>query len=348
MKLQIIKDIPRVPALLIKSLAFLGAYIMLARLFPHQTAETTRIVFENLLSMAPIILFAIGMTGYLRASGADHLLASAFVGRIWRMLVLAAFSGAITPLCGIEVLPIVSGLLAAGVPLAPVMAFWLSSPVTDPAMLTITAGTIGLPFAIAKTLSAFLIGFCGGLVTLFLQKLGAFSLPLKQNTGPTSEVICSNECSDHSPSNSTKWRFWRDQSRRTLFISEAKSVGVLMLTWLTVAFVLESLVTKYLRAESIVRFVGIESDLAIPTAVAVGIPLYIDGYAALPLVRGLMDLGMSSGAAMAFLIAGGITSIYASIAVFSLVRFPVFLLYIGLAAAGSSLAGYVYQAFTGV
>ena len=132
-----------------------------------------------------------------------------------------------------------------------------------------------------------------------------------------------------------------------LFVSEAKAVGVVMLTWLTVAFVLESLITKYLPAESIARYIGIKSDWAIPTAVAVGIPLYVDGYAALPLARGLMDLGMSSGSAMAFLIAGGITSIYASIAVFSLVRFPVFLLYLCLARAGSSLAGYFYQAFMG-
>ncbi len=345
MNLQIAKDISRVPIILIKFLALLGMYIMLARLFPHQTAETTRSVIENLLSMTPIILFAIGLTGYLKASGADHLLASAFVGRIGRMLILAAFFGAVTPLCGIEVLPIVSGLLAAGVPLAPVMAFWLSSPVTDPAMLTITAGTIGLPFAIGKTISAFLIGISGGVVTLIFQRLGAFSSPLKPSANPKSKVISRNKCSDHISSNSTMWRFWRDQNRRKLFVREAKSVGVLMLTWLTVAFVLESLVTKYLPAESIIRFVGIENDFAILTAVAVGIPLYIDGYAALPLVRGLMDLGMSSGAAMAFLIAGGVTSIYASIAVFSLVRLPVFLLYLGLAVAGSSLAGYIYQAF---
>ena len=39
-----------------------------------------------------------------------------------------------------------SGLLTAGVPLTLVMAFWLSSPITDPAMLATTAATLGLAF----------------------------------------------------------------------------------------------------------------------------------------------------------------------------------------------------------
>lgn len=347
MNLHIMKRFARVPVLLLRTIAILGVYIIVITLFPQQTIETTRSVFKNLFSMIPVILFAVVLTGYLRASGADKLLANAFVGKVGRMLVWAAVFGSITPLCGIEVLPIVSGLLAAGVPLAPVMAFWLSSPVTDPAMLTITAGTIGLQFAIGKTLSAFLIGISGGLVTLSLQASGTLSSPLKQGHRSVLDEIPANTCADRAAVKSTRWMVWKDPDLRAVFVSEAKSVGVLMLTWLTVAFVLESLLTKYLPAELITGLTGIENDWAILTAVAVGIPLYIDGYAALPLVRGLMDLGMSPGSAMAFLVSGGITSIYASVAVFSLVRFSIFLLYIGLAVAGSSLAGYIYQAFTG-
>ena len=42
-----------------------------------------------------------------------------------------------------------------------------------------------------------------------------------------------------------------------------------------------------------------------PVAVLVGIPAYLNGYAALGLVSGLVETGMAPGAAMAFLIAGG-------------------------------------------
>ncbi|NJM99992.1 MAG: permease, partial [Phormidesmis sp. RL_2_1] len=54
--------------------------------------------------------------------------------------------------------------------------------------------------------------------------------------------------------------------------------------------------------------------------------------------------GMNPGAGMAFLLAGGATSIPAMIAVFALARWPVFLTYIGFALIGSVLAGLSFSA----
>ena len=51
-----------------------------------------------------------------------------------------------------------------------------------------------------------------------------------------------------------------------------------------------------------------------PLAVTVGVPAYLNGYAAIPVVAGLMQTGMAPGAAMAFMIAGAMTSIPAAIA----------------------------------
>ena len=64
--------------------------------------------------------------------------------------------------------------------------------------------------------------------------------------------------------------------------------------------------------------------------------------AALPLVEGLVNQGMAPGAGMAFLLAGGATSIPAMIAVFALARRPVFLAYLGFAFVGSVTAGLAY------
>ncbi|MHA1536790.1 MAG: permease, partial [Alphaproteobacteria bacterium] len=71
---------------------------------------------------------------------------------------------------------------------------------------------------------------------------------------------------------------------------------------------------------------------------------YLNGYAALPLVGGLMEQGMAPGAAMAFLIAGGVTSIPAAIAVYAVARPPVFASYIGFALFGAVAAGLIFGA----
>ena len=47
----------------------------------------------------------------------------------------------------------VAALLAIGVPLPAVMAFWLASPLMDPSMFVLTAGVLGTEFAIGKTVA---------------------------------------------------------------------------------------------------------------------------------------------------------------------------------------------------
>ncbi|HEY9548234.1 MAG TPA: permease, partial [Kiloniellaceae bacterium] len=69
--------------------------------------------------------------------------------------------------------------------------------------------------------------------------------------------------------------------------------------------------------------------------------------AALPLVGGLIEQGMAPGAGLAFLVAGGVTSLPAALAVFALVKRQVFLLYLGFSLSGSFLAGLLFQAWAG-
>ncbi len=319
----------------------LGGIVLAALtvLFPATATDTVQFVFENLLYMAPVIGLAVVLSAFIRASGADTLLARVFEGRKVKMVFVASLFGAITPICGVGVLPIIAGLLSAGVPLAPIMAFWLSSPITDPPMLAITAGTLGLGFALGKTLIAVAMGVVGGLATEALLRRGFFGRPLRGRA-------VSGDCRDTECGLiGVSWAFWVERGRRNIFMSDAKQSGLLIVKWLTVAFALESLVRSYLPPEIIAGYVGADNGWAIPLAVAVGIPIYLDGYAALPLVRGLLDLGMTPGAAMAFLVAGGITSLYASVAVFALVRIPVFICYLVLAVIGSAIGGYAFEAY---
>jgi uncharacterized membrane protein YraQ (UPF0718 family) len=83
----------------------------------------------------------------------------------------------------------------------------------------------------------------------------------------------------------------------------------------------------------------------IPMAALVGSVIYLNAFAAIPLVSGLIKLGMSPAAGLAFLIAGAATSIPASMAVWVLVAKKVFAWHLALAILGSLLAGYVYAAF---
>ena len=320
-------------------LSIVGIIITIFVLSPQQGQDTLLFIGGSLWGILPFLLASIGVAAYAQASGADALIAQAFRGRTTEMIVLAAVFGAVSPFCSCGVIPLIAALLAMGVPLAPVMAFWLASPNMDPSMFVLTVGVLGLPFAIGKTFAAIGIGMLGGFGIYALQKRRLFQKPLRDGIGD-------GGCGGATVRNpdEIEWRFWREQSRRHLFTKDARKNLLLLDKWLTLAFVLESLMLAYIPADLVAAFVGEGGWLPVLSATIVGVPAYLNGFAALPLVGGLMSQGMAPGAAMAFLLAGGVTSIPAAIAVFALARIPVFLSYLVFAFTGALLGGLLYGA----
>ena len=91
------------------------------------------------------------------------------------------------------------------------------------------------------------------------------------------------------------------------------------------------------------EYLGKQSAWPVPLSGLARSPAYLDGYAALPLTRGLIDHGMSPGAAMAFLVSGSVVSIWGAIAIFPVLRIKPFTLYLLLAAIGSLAVGWLYD-----
>ncbi len=319
-------------------LAIAGVLLAIAVLIPRQLGPSVAFTLESLVDIAPYLAASVLLAAYLKAAGADHLIARAFSGHPLLMIGTAALFGALSPFCSCGVIPLIAALLAMGVPLAPVMAFWLSSPVMAPDMFVLTAGELGLAFAVAKTVGAFGIGLLGGLATQAVLRAGLFPEPLREGVGGGGCAAAPVR----SPRD-VRWRFWEQPPGRTAFLRASGDTTLFLGKWLTLAFVLESLMVVYLPTEMVGAWLGGESAWAIPLAVAVGVPAYLNGYAAVPVVGGLMATGMSPGAALAFMTAGAVTSLPAAIAVFALVRRPVFGWYLALALAGSALTGALYQ-----
>jgi uncharacterized membrane protein YraQ (UPF0718 family) len=110
------------------------------------------------------------------------------------------------------------------------------------------------------------------------------------------------------------------------------------------AYLLQALLIAYVPAELVATVIGGDGVGPILLATIVGAPAYLNGYAAIPLLEGLLAQGMNPGAAMAFVIAGGVSSIPAAVAVWALVKPRVFAAYIGFALVGAFAAGLAWSA----
>lgn len=314
-----------------------GAVAALAAAAWPEGRAVLAFVVDGYLAIGPLLLAGVVVAGAARASGLDGGVARRFAGKPVRGVLLASLVGTVTPVCGLTVLPLVAGLLRAGVGLGPVMAFWLASPVTDPAMLALTASLLGPGFALWKTAAAFVIGITAGLATVALARGDRLDGQIRARAAPV-ETVCGGL------DRPILWRFWREPGRRAVFRAEALWALRLLAAWMTLAFVGEYLLRQLLPPELVAAAVGPGAAHAIPVAVLLGAPLYLEGYATLPLVRGLLDLGAAPAAAMGFLVAGGIISAFSAAAVLALVRWPLFLLFTAFALAGSFAAAYGYAA----
>ena len=303
---------------------------------PATAPEVLGIATGAFAGTMPYMAVAILLIALLKATGAEGVIGAAFQGRESRMIVLAAMIGGLAPFCSCEVIPFIAALLAAGTPISAVMAFWLSSPLMDPPTFAITAGALGVEFAIGKTVAAVAIGLMGGFATRALVRGGVFADPLR----PQKSGGC---CCGPNPFNGRPvWRFWQQAERRSTFGRTAFEQALFLGKWLALAYLLEGILVVHVPAEAIGALVGGDGVLPVVTGALVGAPAYLNGYAAPALVSGLMEQGMGPGAAMSFMVAGAASCIPAMAAVWALVRRQVFLAYVGFGIGGAILAGLVF------
>lgn len=321
-------------------LAIAAILAVLAVVDSAQVPRTVVFVAGAVLNILPFFLVSIGLAAYASATGADNLIGKAFQGRTTVAILGGAAMGALSPFCSCGVIPIIAALLAMGVPLAPVLAFCIASPLMDPAMFALTAGVLGFEFAVAKTVVAIIMGLVAGFGTMALVGAGYLTNPMRESVG-------NGGCGGAKvrEPKAVVWRFWEEPARIEKARDNLLQNGFFLGKMLLLAYVLESLMVRYIPAGLIATYLGGDGPGAILIATLAGIPAYLNGAAALPLVGELMRQGMSPGAAMAFLAGGSVTSIPAAMAIWAIMRPPVFAAYVAFALVGAVIAGLGYQAW---
>ena len=196
-------------------------FATVALLVPEQVGKSASFTFDSLLTVGPFIILSVVVAAFARASGLDHQIGRAFSGNPAQAILLAAAFGSLSPFCSCGVVPIIAGLLVAGVPLAPVMAFWLASPLMNPEMFILMTPVLGIEFSLAKLAAAFGIGTLSGVGTHLLVKGGVFENALR----PTLARSCGCSSSSALKTEKIVWGFWKDQKRLQAFSTEARRSG---------------------------------------------------------------------------------------------------------------------------
>ena len=254
-----------------------------------------------------------------------------------------------TPFCSCGTTAVVLGMMASTVPWAPIVAFLVASPLTSPQELFYSAGLFGWPFAIAFFVASILLGLAGGAIASFAEARGwlvnqarmaspdAPSLSLGIMGGPAPiglPVITQPRVEPAKPAVT-----FRAFTEEVFYIS--KRLLPLFFGFTFVGYLINGLIP----AAWMTTLFGAGHAYSIPLAATLGLPFYINTEASLPLVRAMLESGMSQGAALAFLITGAGTSLGALGGLLTIARWRVIAIVIGTLWAGSILIGFAFNVF---
>src|SRR4030042_1701845 len=137
--------------------------------------EIIRFVSKAAWNVLPFFLLSMFLSVMINMLDLKDAIRRAFAGREALSVILATAVGAFSPFCSCTVIPIIAGLLTSGVPLAPVMSFWIASPTMDPEIFTLTVGILGWPLALSRLGASLALSLGAGYLTLLLCRLGYFS-----------------------------------------------------------------------------------------------------------------------------------------------------------------------------
>ena len=217
-----------------------------------------------------------------RALGGRHRILGSFLG--------AGF-GALTPFCSCSTIPLLLGMLNAGVPFASAMAFLFASPLLNPVIISLFILLLGWKI----TALYFSVTFLAAIVIgLMLDSLG-FAAQVKS-------VAAVRGCCDCEQAEDAKSRVQR--SARFAFSLFRQLVPYLLLGAGIGAFI-----HGFVPTELISSIAGSGNPFAVPVAAIIGVPIYIRAETMIPIGLALIEKGMSTGAVLALVIGGAGASI---------------------------------------
>lgn len=209
--------------------------------------------------------------------------------------VVSMFLGWVTPFCSCSTVPVLASMVKAGVPIGVMTTFLYASPYPVEISIPILAPLFGVPVAAAFLIVGGLMALAGGAL---VQKLN-WQDQVKIEPGSSSNLTMETSSEqvlpvialDESFGGKCKraWDYTIGFARKLLLIIVVSSaVGALIY-----GFIPETLILKYAGGSGL---------WVVPIAAIIGVPLYVNVAAVVPIIYSLSLKGMSEGAVIAFLI----------------------------------------------
>ena len=244
---------------------------------------------------------------------------------------IAALLGTVTPFCSCSSIPLFIGFTSAGLPLGVTFSFLISSPMVDMGSLILLMSIFGVRVAVLYVLLGLVVAVIGGTL---IEKL--------HMEDQVEEFIRrANAVDIDSPSLTQKERliYAKDQMLETFrkvfpYILLGVGIGAVVHNWIP--------------ASLIEGILGKKNPLGVVLAAVLGIPMYADIFATIPIAEALLYKGAQLGTVLAFMMGVTTLSLPSLIMLKKAIKMKLLGVFLAICTAGIIAVGYLFNAFQGM
>ncbi|MBM3309006.1 MAG: permease [Candidatus Altiarchaeales archaeon] len=237
----------------------------------------------------------------------------------------AALFGAVTPFCSCSSIPIFISFIKAGVPLGITFSFLTTSPIVNEYLVVLMLGFFGWKITAAYVASGLVIGTLTGLV------IGRLNLEKHLEKDVTSGVV------------DDKFVFKSFKSRVGFGFNEALSIVKRLWFWVLVGVGVGAAIHGYIPEETIHAIISAGGVFTVPIAVLIGVPLYANCAALVPIALVLFQKGVPLGTALAFMMATSTLSLPEAVILRRIMRLHLIITFFGIVTAAIIFTGYAFN-----
>ena len=244
---------------------------------------------------------------------------------------IAALLGTVTPFCSCSSIPLFIGFTSAGLPLGVTFSFLISSPMVDIGSLILLTSIFGIKVAVIYVVFGLVIAVLGGTL---IEKL--------HMEAQVEEFIRKANAVDiDSPSLSQKERlvYAKNQMMETF-----KKV----FPYIIIGVGIGAVIHNWIPEEYIDGILGSKNPFGVILATVLGIPIYADIFATIPIAEALLLKGALLGTVLAFMMGVTTLSLPSLIMLKKAIKMKLLLTFMAICTVGIVIVGYAFNAIGGL
>jgi uncharacterized membrane protein YraQ (UPF0718 family) len=241
--------------------------------------------------------------------------------------VLAALLGVVTPFCSCSAVPLFIGFVTTGVPLGVTFSFLISAPMVNEVALVLLFGLFGWKVATIYLVTGLLIALAAGWV------IGRLRLE-RHIESWVFEAPAGGAAEEPALDWAARIRCGQDAVRDI--------VGRVW-PYVTAGIAVGAGIHGYVPENLLASFMGKGAWWSVPLAVLIGVPMYSNAAAIIPVVQALLGKGAALGTVLAFMMSVIGLSLPEAIILRKVLKPPLIAVFFGVVAVGIVIVGYLFN-----